>query len=278
MLQELLKNKDLKDITVSRNVKPRYKDIIIKNFLKKKIERIQDGELAIYIVKKGYICDVLKVEVVCGDNVTAQDVSVFDGVINPEYWTRLNLSDQEKMKTWHEVKNLYKTEQRKRQEPEYWQEKLKNAKFQGQKQKFGFIEDVLNILRQVRFSDQYWDAYDICEQGHEGDVGAPAYLGCCIEAKGCKFSYYSDKKTMTVRKIANEELLLVVVMDPRQAEDFCAICEDLKKLSIQRYHAILERKEIEKRTKELQQQYEKIEQENQRQVAINNSFLKNLGR
>ena len=281
MLKELLNTENLKDITVSRQCKPRYVDVIRKKFFRTKTERVQDGTYAIYIVKRDYIYSVLKVAVVCGNDVHAADIQVFDGMVSPEYWIQKNLSDQEKMATWREVKQLYEAEQQKKQEPEYWKEKIENAKICGQQRKDAFVNEILNMLRNVCFSNQNWSGRDIREQGHEGDVGAPAHLGCCIEAYGFLFSYYKEKNTLTVNQTVDGVKKLVLVINyirDSQARDFIKISEKLQRLQSQRACAQYEKEEQEKTVREYKEKFDRLQLENQHKKEQYDSFLKNFGR
>lgn len=277
MLKKLLKDNELKNITVSRHIEPRY--ITKKKFFGIKTEEVQDGAWAIYIVKKDYIHSLLRVVIECDKDITPDIIQAYDGVVSPEYWTKLNLSDQEKIEVWKEIKKLYEDEQKKKQEPEYWKEKIENARIQGQQQQTAFVNEILNMLRGVQFSNKDFYASTICERGHEGDVGAPALLGYCIEAYGFLFSYYREKSTLTVNQTIDggKKLILVVnYINNNQADDFIAICLDLRNLQRQRMSAKYEKEEQEKTINERKAKYDKLQLENQRQKEKYDSFLKNF--
>lgn len=281
MLKKLLKDNEIKDITISRHIEPRYIIITKKRLFRTKEEKVQDGSWAVYIVKKDYIHSVLRVVIECNKDVIADIIQVDDGVVKPGYWTTLNLSDQEKIAVYKEVKKLYEEEQKKKQEPEYWKEKIENAKICGQQQKYAFVNEILNMLRNVRFSHQDWDAGDLHEQGHMGDVGAPAHLGYYIEAYGFLFSYYEEKNTLTINQTVNgvKKLILVVnYISDNQADDFIAICRQLHKLHMDQVFARSEKGDREKAAKERKAKYEQLQLENQRQKEQYDSFLKNLSR
>ena len=277
MLKKLLKDNELKNITVSRHIEPRY--ITKKKFFGIKTEEVQDGAWAIYIVKKDYIHSLLRVVIECDKDITPDIIQAYDGVVSPEYWTKLNLSDQEKIEVWKEIKKLYEDEQKKKQEPEYWKEKIENARIQGQQQQTAFVNEILNMLRGVQFSNKDFYASTIRERGHEGDVGAPALLGYCIEAYGFLFSYYREKSTLTVNQTIDggKKLILVVnYINNNQADDFIAICLDLWNLQRQRMSAKYEKEEQEKTINERKAKYDKLQLENQRQKEKYDSFLKNF--
>lgn len=281
MLKKLLKDNELKDITISRHTEPRYIIITKKRLFRTKEEKVQDGSWAVYIVKKNYIHSVLRVVIECNKDVSADIIQVDDGVVNPGYWTTLNLSGQEKIGVYKEVKKLYEEEQKKKQEPEYWKEKIENAKICGQQQKYAFVNEILNMLRNVRFSHHDWYGGDLHEQGHEGDVGAPAHLGYYIEAYGFLFSYYEEKNTLTINQTVNgvEKLILVVnYISDNQADNFIAICRQLHKLHMERASARSEKEDQEKTINERKAKYDKLQLENQRQKEKYDSFLKNLSR
>jgi len=278
MLQKLLKDTELKDVIVYRYVEPRYVDITRKIFFREKTIKVQDGECAIYVVKRDYVSPILKVCVVCGDNVTAQDISVFNGVVDPKYWTKMNLSDQEKIETWREVKNLYETEQKKRQEPNYWKKKLENIRNQTQQQKDVLIKEILDMLCNVHFTDQGWGVYDISYGGcAASSIGAVIFYGCGIKAKGCKFSYYF-KGELRVHRIVDDELILSITMDDSQGEKFKEIHRALSELDNQRKEARYERELAEERTKKLQQLWEEENRECQKIVSMRDSFWQNVDR
>lgn len=281
MLKKLLNGGDLKDITISRYTEPRYITVKKKRLFRTKEEKVRDGSWAVYIVKKNYIHSVLRVLIECNKGVTPDIIHVYDGVVSPEYWTKLNLSGQEKIAVYTEVKELYETEQKKKQEPEYWKEKVENAKICGQQQKYAFVNEILNMLRNVRFSHQDWYADDIYEQGHEGDVGAPAHLGCCIKAYGFVFSYYTEKNTLAINQTVDgiKKLILVVnYIKDNQANEFIAICRNLEELQMNQMSARYKKEEQEKTINERKAKYDKLQLENQRQKEKYDSFLKNLSR
>lgn len=266
---------DNDNIYVFRNIEPIYTKKIKKNFFRTIEEQVKTGDCAVYTVNEDYITPRLRIEVICGDNVTAKDIKIFAANVRG-YWETLNLPDEQRMNVWRKAKKLYNAQQTRMQEPQYWSDKLKELKKQKQQAVKTFVDDILDVLNNTEFLPaKDWDAwYDSSSQMHfYGDVAPYIYK---IKRYGYTICYYEGNKQMIINDKDEKKSILFILpnINYTQAQTFISVCKRLRKLKQQQRLHTSGQKDLDKSITDAKNRYDKAKQTNP--VSGSNEFIQKI--